>query len=137
MNTFGGHGHTTLSNLVSVSACVYFATVPRGFKTQWWPMYFGLLLSSLGWNADTYVKARAAKHAEAAGLGNGEYNAMLANLRSVMTSLAPTIYTRVYQWSTADGRNYPGMAYLVAALFKVVAELFYQSMNKKEIDMDN
>jgi MFS family permease len=134
MRTFGGHGHTSLSNLVSVAACVYFATVPRGFKTQWWPMYAGLLFSSLGWNADTHVKACAAGHANAAGLGNGEYNAMLGNLRSVMTSLAPTLYTRVYQWSTSGGRNNPGLAYLVAALFKVVAQLFYQSMSANEID---
>jgi len=134
METFGGHGHTTLSNLVSVAACVYFATVPRGFKTQWWPMYFGLLLSSLGWNANTHVKSAGAQHATAAGLGNGEYGAMLANLRSVMTALAPTVYTRVYQYSTTEGRNQPGLAYLVAGLSKVVAEMLYQSMSAKEID---
>jgi len=97
-------------------------------------MYLGLLLSSLGWNSNTYVKTVASKHATAAGLGNGEYNAMLGNLRSVMTALAPTLYTRVYQWSTSNGRNNPGMAYLVAALFKIVAELFYRSMSANEID---
>ena len=59
---------------------------------------------------------------------------MLANMRSVMTSLAPTIYARVYAWSIASGRDMPGLAYLVSAIFKVVAELIYQSMSKKTIE---
>merc|ERR1712216_715116 len=134
MSMLGGHGHTTFSNLICIASLGYFATVPQWLKGQWWPMFLGLLVSSLGWNADTYVKAQGAVHAEAAGFGNGEYSAMLANMRSVMTSLAPTIYARVYAWSIASGRDMPGLAYLVSAIFKVVAELIYQSMSKKTIE---
>lgn len=136
MSMLGGHGHTTFSNLICIASLAFFATVPQWFKNatnNWWPMYLGLLVSSLGWNADTYVKAQGAVHAENAGFGNGEYSAMLANMRSVMTSLAPTIYARVYAWSIAAGRDMPGLAYMVSAVFKVVAELMYQSMNKSTI----
>lgn len=141
MSSLGGHGHTTFSNMISIASLLFFATVPRWFKctpktpNNWWPMFAGILISSLGWNADTYVKAQGVVHAEAAGIGNGEYSAMLANMRSVMSTLAPTLYAAVYARSTARGQAMPGLAYLVAAMFKVAAELLYQSMSAKTIEM--
>merc|ERR1712025_45292 len=134
MEKFGGHAHTSVSNWICVASLVFFATVPRWLRRSqhnWWPMFFGIFFSSLGWNADTYVKAQGASHAEAAGIGNGEYSAMLANMRAVMSTLAPTLYARVYAWSTSGGNAMPGMAYIIAAMFKVVAELCYQSMSAK------
>lgn len=137
LKKLGGHGHTTFSNLISIVALAFFATVPRWFKNianNWWPMFLGLLISSLGWNANSYVQAQGVVHAEAAGIGNGEYSAMLANMRSVMSSLAPTLYARVYAWSTSGGRNMPGLSYMVSAVFKVLAELCYQSMSADAIE---
>jgi len=138
MSKLGGHGHTTLSNMICIGSLIFFATVPRMFRKSafnWWPMFLGILVSSLGWNADTYVKQQATVHAEAAGIGNGEYSAMLANMRSVMSTLAPSLYARVYAWSTSGGRKMPGLAYLISALFKVVAELTYQSMSHQAIEV--
>jgi len=134
MKTLGGHGHTSFSNLISIAALAYFATVPQKFKKQAWPMFLGLFISALGWNADNYVKARGTAHADAAGIGNGEYSAMLSNMRSCMTSLAPQIYANMYSWSTSGGRAMPGAAYFASAAFKVVAELFYQSMSADAIE---
>jgi MFS family permease len=137
MAKLGGHGHTTLSNMICIGSLFFFATVPRMFKKSahnWWPMFLGILISSLGWNADTYVKQQATVHAQAANIGNAEFSAMTANMRSVMSTLAPTLYARVYAWSTSGGRQMPGLAYIVSALFKVLAELTYQSMSCKQIE---
>merc|ERR1711865_198803 len=137
MEKFGGSMHTTLSNLICIGSLVFFAVVPRLFKNtkyNWWPMFLGILISSLGWNADNHVKPRAAAHADAAGIGNGEFSAMLSNMRAVMSTLAPSLYAQVYSWSTADGRAMPGLAYLVSAMFKVVAELLFQTMSTEEIE---
>merc|ERR1712166_316146 len=137
MSKLGGQGHTTLSNMICIGSLIFFATVPRMFKKaqlNWVPMFLGILISSLGWNADTYVKSQASVHAEAAGIGNGEYSGMLANMRSVMSTLAPSLYARVYAWSTSGGRQMPGLAYLISALFKVVAELTFQSMSHEALE---
>jgi len=137
LEKLGGSGHTSFSNFVCIASMVFFAFVPQWFKSSannWWPMFAGLLFSSAGWNADTYVKQQGVKHAEAAGIGNGEYSAMLANMRSVMSSLAPTLYAQVYAWSTSGGRSMPGLAYLLAAVFKIVAEFLYQTMSAKSIE---
>jgi len=137
LNKLGGHGHTTFSNLISIFALAFFAIVPLRFKNSannWWPMFLGLLISALGWNANSYAQAQGAVHAEAVGIGNGEYSAMLANMRSIMSCLAPTLYAKVYMWSTSGGRNMPGLSYMISAVFKVAAELCYQSMSADAIE---
>eukprot|EP00421_Protoceratium_reticulatum_P049106 CAMPEP_0168453060 /NCGR_PEP_ID=MMETSP0228-20121227/49488_1 /TAXON_ID=133427 /ORGANISM="Protoceratium reticulatum, Strain CCCM 535 (=CCMP 1889)" /LENGTH=450 /DNA_ID=CAMNT_0008467759 /DNA_START=32 /DNA_END=1384 /DNA_ORIENTATION=+ len=134
---FGGPGHTTFSNLISLAVMIYWATVPLVFrKTRFnsLSMYLGLLLGCTGWSAGIYVRAQGALHAQAAGIGNGEYSAMLANMRSVTSAIAPILYSQIYKWSVTGGRYLPGLVYLFCSLFKLASEGLLRTMSQDEIE---
>ena len=100
-NRLGGHSFTTVSNCISFGSQVWFATIPLLFTTSrynWWPMFAGLFLGCASWSANVYVRAQGSAHAFACGIGNGEYSSMLANLRSVVATLAPMMYGAIYTW---------------------------------------
>ena len=134
--------------------------MPLFFRPAAWPMFVGLFVGCIGWSPYVWVRGQGAKHAVAAGIGNGEtatvcaqrrhgrcvltadmaecfageYSAMNGNLRSLMATVTPLVYGGIYNWSTSNGRSIPGLAYALSGLFDVAAELTFRSMTKEEIE---
>ena len=44
-------------------------------------MFAGLFLGCVSWSGNVYLRAQGSQHAAAAGIGHGEYSAMIANFR--------------------------------------------------------
>ena len=46
--------------------------MPLYFRPAAWPMFVGLFVGCIGWSPYVWVRGQGAKHAVAAGIGNGE-----------------------------------------------------------------
>lgn len=79
------------------------------------------------------MKSAATKHAIAAGMGAGQYSGMYANLRALIYVVGPLLYTRLYAYQVARGRN-PGMAYLAGAVIScLIPELMHRMWSDREL----
>ena len=72
LNKLSGRLFTSATNLFSLVTMLWFSSMPLYFRPAAWPMFVGLFVGCIGWSPYVWVRGQGAKHAVAAGIGNGE-----------------------------------------------------------------
>merc|ERR1712217_658113 len=106
----------------------WYSVVPPLLR-QSWPMFVGCLIGIGGANPNMYTRSVASELAKSKGWGQGEFSGALANMRALVSSVVPLVLARIYSWSTQNGRNWPGAAYQAVAVFNLLTEIVFRTVD--------
>mmetsp|Transcript_153449 Transcript_153449/g.282733 ORF Transcript_153449/g.282733 Transcript_153449/m.282733 type:complete len:430 (-) Transcript_153449:140-1429(-) len=103
-----------------------------GFFSKGWAYWTGLLLR-MGCVGEGVLKAAATKHAVNAGMGAGQYQGQLMNLRALVFVFGPLFFTQLYARQVAKG-GLPGASYILVGLLSwLVPELMHQTWSNDQV----
>ena len=114
--------HTRMANLATSVAFVAWGIRASSKFTS---VVLPLALAPLFMDRRAGVTARASDEAVAAGFGKGEHAGLFGNLRALVVVFAPLLFGNLYAWSTAKRGRFPGLSFMVAALFAGIAEIIH------------
>merc|ERR1711941_53980 len=93
-----------------------------------------LLAMCFGHTRNASIQAYIQKHGQATGMGKAEIASAQANLLAVVKVGIPIFYASIFMRSVSNGRNMPGMPYLVCALLTILAQLSFWTIDPEKVE---
>lgn len=127
----GSLGQATYTLLGNLGYIVGFALLGTTRSKQ--QLGLALLCLTLGHQRMGEPGNLLAEHAAATGMGNGEVQGAQANFMAVLKMIAPTLYGRLFEWATTQGRHVPGLPYFLICAFGALAQLLVASARQTPV----
>lgn len=120
---------TSVCNLCNAASMFCYSHVPplNLLMSPGFGMWLGLVFSIPGARKRDAVEALVMKTGSDAGFGKGFISGALMNWRAVINVVGPLLFGSVYTYGSR--RNFPGLAFLVAAMTCVAAQGLTQSVS--------
>jgi len=129
IKTIGQQRATLLANSMWALSMTLFGTakaVPQ--------IGLSLMAMCFGHTRNSAVAAYIQKHGQAAGMGKSEIAAAQANLLAIIKVGIPVFYANIFVKATTNGRNVPGMPYIVCAILTVLAQLSFWTIDPERVE---
>lgn len=122
MKKWGEHGHTTFANLATIAENLITGLLPSTAA-----QFVTIPLQWAGATRMNATKQMVARVALASGdIGKGELSGLQGNLRAMMVTIGPFLYSKAYESGSAVGL--PGGSFLLCAAMAAAAEMSHKKI---------
>lgn len=118
---------TAMANFASALALCLFASARGSFQIA-----AAFVMLTLGQQRQTAVSARMYVFGPRLGMGAAEVTAANMNLMGLMRILTSMAYGNLFAWGTSNGRQWPGLPYILAGLLQICAQGTFHNAGPKE-----